>query len=67
MQFDESANSQIVVVKLNETFEIALPEVRTAGYLSDAHGSSLSSSFNLVVAGVSEGEKHDKASGSEEG
>ena len=32
MQFDESANGQIVVVKLNETFEIALPEVRTAGY-----------------------------------
>jgi predicted secreted protein len=32
MQFDESANNHTVDVKTNDEFEIALPEVRTAGY-----------------------------------
>jgi predicted secreted protein len=32
MQFDESANGQAAKLKENDLFEIALPEVRTAGY-----------------------------------
>jgi len=32
MQFEESANGQIAKVKLGATFDIVLPEIRTAGY-----------------------------------
>lgn len=32
MQFNETANNQIVTVKANDEFELALPEARTAGY-----------------------------------
>ena len=32
MQFNESANNQIVNVKPNDAFELVLPEARTAGY-----------------------------------
>jgi inhibitor of cysteine peptidase len=32
MQFDETANHQVVTVKANDEFSLTLPEVRTAGY-----------------------------------
>jgi len=32
MQYNESANNQVVQVKPNDAFELVLPEVRTAGY-----------------------------------
>jgi predicted secreted protein len=32
LQYDESANNQVVKVKLDETFDVVLPETRTAGY-----------------------------------
>jgi predicted secreted protein len=32
MRYDEHANGRQIDVKLNEEFEISLPEVRTAGY-----------------------------------
>ena len=32
MQFDESANNQVVTVKANDEFSLVLPEARTAGY-----------------------------------
>jgi len=32
MQYDESANDQVVKAKVNDTFDVVLPETRTAGY-----------------------------------
>lgn len=32
MRYDESANNQVAKVKLDDTFELVLPESRTAGY-----------------------------------
>jgi len=40
MQFNESANNRVVRLKMDDAFDIVLPETRTAGYrwiLKDPH------------------------------
>jgi predicted secreted protein len=32
MQYDEGANNQLATLKVNDAFEVVLPETRTAGY-----------------------------------